>query len=51
MIAGFSGKQNPSILKIDRRWSPMIADAPKNLVFINRNSFAMVVDEIADDRR
>ena len=35
------GKQHFLILKPYRRWSPMIADAPMNLVFINRNSSAM----------
>ena len=39
------------ILKVDRRRSPMIADAAKNFVFINRNSSAMVADGIANDRR
>ena len=43
----YCGKQNFLILKVDRRWSPMIADAPKNLVIINGNSSAMVTDEIA----
>ena len=35
------GKQIFFILKPYRRWSPMIADAPKTQVFINRNSSAM----------
>ena len=37
-------KQNFLILNVDRRWSPMIADASKNLVLINLNSSAMNYD-------
>ena len=37
--------------EVHQRWLPIVTDAPKTFVFINRNSSAMVADEIANDWR